>query len=141
MPTIEDLAPLNAEDRLAIVQILQDYSQQVGFPWAVRPLHLGLRDDHGRLIGGLIGFLHWEWLRIEILAVAPEYRGSGWGRRLMAEAERRAIAGGCRQAWVDTFDFQAPDFYEHLGYIRFGELEDYPTGQRRLFYRKVLVSS
>ncbi|MFQ3650372.1 MAG: GNAT family N-acetyltransferase [Gemmataceae bacterium] len=139
MPMIEDLAPLDTDDRLAIVHYLHDYSQQLGFPWAIQPIHLALRDDQGKIIGGLLGVFHWQWLRIKILAVAPEYRGKGWGRRLMAEAERRAIEKGCEQAWVDTFSFQAPDFYRQLGYVLFGELVDYPSGQNRLFFRKVLV--
>jgi GNAT superfamily N-acetyltransferase len=141
MPTIQDLAPLAADDRLAIVQYLQDYSREVGYAWSPQPIHLALRDDDGKIVGGLMGFLHWQWLRIEILAVAPEYRGGGWGRRLMEEAERRALAAGCHHAWVDTFSFQAPAFYEHLGYTRFGELPDYPSTQRRLFYCKALVAT
>jgi ribosomal protein S18 acetylase RimI-like enzyme len=63
---------------------------------------------------------------------------SPWGRRLVEEAERLAAEAGCRQAWVDTFSFQSPGFYQRLGYRVFGELPDYPPGQTRYFLTKVL---
>ncbi|GAQ00024.1 hypothetical protein NIES2104_65890 [Leptolyngbya sp. NIES-2104] len=39
---------------------------------------------------------------------------------------------------MDTFSFQAPEFYQKLGYTVFGELPDFPIGHRRLFLKKVL---
>ncbi|MDR8726188.1 hypothetical protein FEQ05_01456 [Burkholderia pseudomultivorans] len=38
-----------------------------------------------------------------------------------------------------TFQFQARPFYEKLGYVRFGELADYPLGHARIFLKKILV--
>ena len=93
-------------------------------------------DNEGHIVGGLIGELHWGWLRISVLAVAERLAAPGWGRRLVEEAERRAVAAGCRRAWVDTFTFQAPGFYERLGYRAFGELPDYPPGEGRVFLMK-----
>jgi ribosomal protein S18 acetylase RimI-like enzyme len=99
-----------------------------------------LRDEQGQIVGGLLGQLLYSWLRIEILAVAEQYRGQDWGQRLMEEAERRAVEAGCHSAWVDTFSFQAPGFYQRLGYRVFGELPDYPAGQTRLFLCKRLFA-
>jgi ribosomal protein S18 acetylase RimI-like enzyme len=140
MLSIERMTELNPVDREAIVAPLDEYSRRRGFVWQPQPLVLALRGEGGGILGGLIGELHWEWLRIEILAVAEHLRGQGWGRSLVAEAERIAISSGCRQAWVDTFSFQAPDFYRRLGYRVFGELPDYPSGQVRYFMAKVLAA-
>ena len=63
-------------------------------------------------------------------------RGKGIGRKLMADAEARALERGCHSAWVDTFSFQAPGFYPKLGYEVFGEL-DYPP-HKRIFLQKRL---
>jgi len=45
---------------------------------------------------------------------------------------------GARHAFIETHTFQAPDLYRRLGYVPFGELEDYPPGERQLFMRKDL---
>ena len=96
-----------------------------------------LRDGEGELVGGLDGVIGWAWLFVDNLWVHDELRGRGFGRELLARAERRALARGCHSAWLDTF--QARSFYEHLGYAVFGSLEDYPPGQTRHFLRKRLA--
>ena len=45
---------------------------------------------------------------------------------------------GVRNAYVDTFSFQAPEFYRKLGYREFGRLDDFPTGHRRSWLTKAL---
>ena len=38
---------------------------------------------------------------------------------------------------VDTFDFQAKEFYEKFGYVLFATLEDTPSpGHTRYYFRK-----
>lgn len=93
----------------------------------------------GEILGGLLGWTSWEWLRIELLYVAPERRGAGWGTRLVRAAEAEALKRRCRSAWVDSYSFQSPGFYEKLGYTVFGTLDDYPTGHRRYFLQRKLV--
>jgi ribosomal protein S18 acetylase RimI-like enzyme len=57
---------------------------------------------------------------------------------LMREAEAVARENGCTGIWLDTFSFQAPGFYEKLGYTVFGTLADYPPGHSRFFLHKTL---
>ena len=40
---------------------------------------------------------------------------------------------------LDTFDFQAKDFYLKHGYEVFGVLDDCPKGHKRYYMKKVLV--
>jgi ribosomal protein S18 acetylase RimI-like enzyme len=56
----------------------------------------------------------------------------------MAMAEDLARERGCVGVWLDTFDFQAPEFYRKHGYEQFGRLDDYPPGHQRLFFQKRL---
>ena len=93
----------------------------------------------GRLLGGLWGRTSWDWLLIELLYVARAWRGAGWGKRLVRAAEEEAIRRQCRSVWVDLYSFQAPGFYERLGYRVFGALDDYPAGHRRFFLQRKLV--
>lgn len=99
---------------------------------------LTLSDSRGEFAGGLSGYVAYGWLFIDSLWVAEHARSQGQGRNLMLAAEEEARKHGCRNAWVDTFSFQARDFYERLGYQIFGELEDFPPGHRRYFMRKSL---
>jgi GNAT superfamily N-acetyltransferase len=103
------------------------------------PLFLTLLSDDGTFAGGLNGYVSYGWLFIETLWVADNARLQGHGTSLMLAAEEEARKHGCERAWVDTFSFQARRFYEKLGYVVFGELEDYPPGHSRYFLRKGLT--
>jgi len=58
---------------------------------------------------------------------------------LMNEAERLARQRGCNGAQVDTASFQAPEFYEKLGFRIIGTVEDFPPGHARYFLQKDYV--
>jgi hypothetical protein len=45
---------------------------------------------------------------------------------------------GCTMSHLDTFDFQARDFYERNGYELFGALDDCPPGHKRYYLKKAL---
>jgi hypothetical protein len=46
------------------------------------------------------------------------------------------IFGGCTDAFLDTFSFQARGFYEKLGYRVFGGLDNHPAGHQHYFMTK-----
>jgi len=98
---------------------------------------LFLREGGGAIVGGLDGVIGWAWLFVDSLWVHDELRGRGFGRELLAHAERYAATRGCHSAWLDTF--QARGFYERQGYTVFATLEDYPPGQTKYFLRKRLA--
>ena len=96
-----------------------------------------MRDENGAIHAGLVGHCYAGWLFIALLWVEAGLRRSGIGTRLIVEAERHAIEFGCHSAWVDTFSFQAPDFYPRFGYREFARL-DCPPAHERIFFRKTL---
>ncbi|BDV35895.1 GNAT family N-acetyltransferase [Methylocystis iwaonis] len=100
------------------------------------PLSLALRDAGGALQGGLNGVIHWRWLYIRHLWVAPEWRSQGFAKSLIAAAEREARARGAIGAYIDTFDPAVAGFYERLGYLRCGEIADFPPGAQRIYLSK-----
>jgi GNAT superfamily N-acetyltransferase len=97
-----------------------------------------LQDSGAGVVGGGIAEVYWDWLYIDLLWVKEELRGQGYGKSLMARTEEEARQLGAKNAYLDTFSFQAPGFYENLGYATFGELVDFPTGQQRFFMKKEL---
>ena len=116
------------------------FSEQGAGPAQFRPLVLLMSDaESAAVIGGLWGRTSWSFLYVELLYVPDLLRGQGFGSRLLRQAEEEALRRGCTGAWLDTFSFQAPDFYRRRGYTVFGAIEDYPPGHRRYFLRKSLT--
>lgn len=68
-----------------------------------------------------------------------ELRGQGiCSIQLLHQAESEAKMRNCRFAFVNTYQFQAPAFYQKHGYQEVFILKDYPyTGQRH-YYQKDL---
>ncbi len=100
---------------------------------------LNLVLKHGEEIcAGLLGDTYWGWLYISILWVREDLRGQGVGSRLLAGAERIAFERGCRNAHLETHDFQALNFYQKHGYGIFGQLKDLPKGHTKYFLNKKL---
>lgn len=103
-----------------------------------RPLAVVLRDEDGRLVGGLKGTTTFGWLYVSVLWLEEDRRGAGLGSELLRRAESEAVERGCHAACLTSFSFQAPDFYLRHGYRVFGQLEDYPRGETLYFLRKSL---
>jgi ribosomal protein S18 acetylase RimI-like enzyme len=144
--TIHDLSiqnfQQNAERNRATIAAIESgltaYNEATHPDPTASPLVLAARDPHGEVIAGVLGRSAYGWLRIDVVWVAHDLRGSGHGTRLMHKAEQIAIDRGCRGIHLDTHGFQAPGFYERLGYEVFGTLDDYPTGQTHVYLRKQL---
>jgi ribosomal protein S18 acetylase RimI-like enzyme len=82
-----------------------------------QPWHnLFLKDQEGTVVGGVFtSTLFWTQY-LEVLWVDEKYRGLGYGRDLVLEAQRLAKEIGCISSHVYTFSWQAPDFYQAVGY-------------------------
>jgi GNAT superfamily N-acetyltransferase len=104
----------------------------------VQSLCFVLEAPDQEIVGGVIGATYWDWLHIDLLWVKDELRGQGYGHRLLTRAEDEARQRGAKNAYLDTFSFQAPDFYKRHGYQVFGQLEDFPAGHHRYFLTKEL---
>jgi GNAT superfamily N-acetyltransferase len=76
--------------------------------------------------GGLIAEGIGEWMHISLLWVDDQFRRSGLGTLLLKRAEAEAKGRGATGILVDTFSFQAPEFYEKHGYFAYGRIEDCP---------------
>jgi ribosomal protein S18 acetylase RimI-like enzyme len=121
-----------------VVDHLDTYNVAVTGLAEFAEVNLFLRDGDDEVVGGLLGAVWGGVLYVRFLWVGGPRRGQGLGRRLLEEAERRAIAHGCRHVFLDTFSFQAPGFYEKLGYRIYATAEDWPVGHAHHFLRKDL---
>jgi GNAT superfamily N-acetyltransferase len=136
--TIQASGAADDSVRKIIVEQLMAYNASKTGRNDYKPVVVTVTDESETTLGGLWGRTAYDWLFVELLFVPASLRGRGVGSELMRRAETEAIARGCHNAWLDTFEFQARGFYERLGYVCFGELENYPAGTRRYFMRKSL---
>ncbi len=102
------------------------------------PLNLYVEDEKGQLLAGLVAETFGNWLEIEYLFVKEELRGQGIGSKLLQQAESEAKNRNCCFAFVNTYQFQAPDFYQKYGYKEVFALKNYPYTGQRFYYQKDL---
>ena len=103
-------------------------------------LAITAEDAAGANQGGLWMLVRRGWLFLDMLVLAPGARRGGTGRRILTMAEDEARARGCAGVWLDTFGFQAPEFYRRQGYRAFGALADYPAPHGRHWFRTPVQS-
>ena len=93
-----------------------------------KPIWLNAKDAEGKLVGGLRAVIVLYWLRVEVLWVEESARGKGLGARLLRHAEAAAKEMGAENAGLETFEWQAPDFYLKQGYEEAARIENYVKG-------------
>ncbi len=102
-------------------------------------LNFCIKDDGGVIIAGIIAVMYcWGMLYVDVLAVDQKYHKKGLGSKLLSYVEDAAKKLGATLAHLDSFDFQAKDFYLKHGYEVFGVLDDCPKGHKRYYMKKVL---
>lgn len=91
----------------------------------------------GNVLAGINSKLNgWKCLHIEILWVEEEFRRCGYGTVLLNEVERAAKNLGSSLIRLETYDFQAKDFYLKHGFEIFGVLDNCPNGHKFYFLKK-----
>ena len=130
----------NTESQKAqkIGDLIRSYNRSKREAAESEPLNLYVEDDSGQLMAGLVAETFGNWLEIEYLFVKEDLRGQGIGSQLLQQAESEAKKRNCRFAFVNTYQFQAPAFYQKYGYKEVFVLKDYPYSGQRHYYQKDL---
>ena len=132
------LENIESQKSQVIGDLIRSYNRSKREVAESEPLNLYVEDDSGELMAGLVAETFGNWLEIEYLFVKEDLRGQGIGSQLLHQAESEAKKRNCRSVFVNTYQFQAPTFYEKQGYKEVFTLKDYPyTGQRH-YYQKDL---
>lgn len=96
-------------------------------------------NEDGKIIGGILSKIYcWECMYIDTLWIETDFRNQGLGAMLLKQIENEALKYQCTVIHLDTFDFQAKDFYIKYGYEIFGILDDCPQNHKRYFLKKHL---
>lgn len=75
-----------------------------------------IEDENGTMVGGCSGCHMYGSTYIDALWVHEALRKQGYGKALMLEAETLANKNNTNFMTVNTFDWEALDFYKHLGF-------------------------
>lgn len=132
----------NQEDSDYIIEKLVEYNlskvpqtQEVAYVW----LNKIVENDDKEIVGGILAKMYcWNVIYIDALWINENYRGFGLGEKLLFEIENIAKKEKCYLIHLDTFDFQAKNFYIKNGYEVFGVLDDCPKDHKRFFLKKYL---
>lgn len=127
------------EKNYVINELINYNNQQVPFtqPNVYEHINFIAKDQKGKIAGGIYSkFYCWKILFIEILWVDEAYRHQGIGSSLMKKLEETVKEKGGSLIHLDTFDFQAKDFYLKQGFEIYGVLDDCPPGHSRTYLKK-----
>jgi len=130
----------NTESQKAqeIGNLIRSYNRSKREAAESEPLNLYVEDNSGEVLAGLVAETFGNWLEIEYLFVKEDLRGQGIGSQLLQRAESEAKKRNCHYVFVNTYQFQAPAFYQKHGYQEVFTLKDYPCTGQRHYYQKDL---
>ena len=132
------------EEEMMIVQkSLEEYKKQ--FPNGeldipTPDISLVLKNSSGTIVGGVITSMLTGVMHLEVLWIDEMYRGRGYGKALVLQAESIAKEKGYPASQTWTFSFQAPEFYQRIGYKLVGTFDGYTDGITEHILRKKLES-
>jgi len=129
---------MTREEANFVQKKLVDFADQFTPPRNYRELGVVLRDATGNVAGGITANTVWDWLQIGVLWLPDELRGQGHGHRLLQRIEAIGRDYGCAYAKLDTFEFEAREFYESHGYQVRSQTDGFPTGHTQYHLTKCL---
>lgn len=132
------LENMESEKTQELANLIKAYNRSKREPSRSEPLNIYVEDEKGNLMAGMVAETFGNWLEIEYLYVREDLRGQGLGSRILKMAEKESRERRCKYSFVDTFNFQAPKFYEKHGYKEVFSLKKYPYTGERYYYTKEL---
>lgn len=131
-----DLTPSSADDSAIIAGLQESNAKATGHK--TQHYSVFARIEPGKIVGGTLVYVGRDSAFVDSIWVDTAYRLQGIGRFLLNEVENEAKRRNCVWVKLDTYEFQAPQFYLNCGYEIYGEVKDYTCGQSKIFLRKSL---
>lgn len=128
-----EILPARPEDLSAIAEIealsnlnqwgTENYKSELGKD---ENLFFVAREGH-KIVGFVFSRLITPAVEIFNIAVLPEFRKQGIGRKLLDAILERAVKAGCRECWLEVREsnLEARRFYEKLNFQNVGRRKNY----------------
>ncbi len=94
--------------------------------------------DGSEFVGAVVAQMFWGQLHVKYLLIEDKYRKCGIGRRLMERIFEFGKERKCSFVFVETMSFQAPEFYQKLGFVVEYVRHGYSNGTSFYYLRKDL---
>jgi len=95
------------------------------------------KGENGEYIAGVYGKIIFSVININYLWVSESYRSQGLGKALIQRVELESKIYGVEKIFVETYTFQAVNFYLKLGFKEVGRYTDYPkVGIDKVMFQK-----
>lgn len=94
---------------------------------------------NSQIIGGALVWEHSDAFYIDVLWLNESYRKKGIGTKIISMIETMALDKGILKIFVDTYEFQAQEFYQKHGFNSIGIIPEYLLGYDRVFLRKDIL--
>jgi len=95
-------------------------------------------DEGGRVVGDAIGSSWGELYELQQLWVEAGHSSNGLGIHLLQEFESHAAQMSCKSFYLETLNFQVPEFYMMLGYSVAFTCSGYPHATGKFYMVKDL---
>ena len=129
----------NKQDAGAILEKLKEFNRtHCQDPVEGMPLGIYYEDEKGEKLAGLVGETLGNWLSVNFLFVSDTLRGQGVGGKLLAAAEAEGKKRGCKYVILNTNSFQAPGFYQKMGYTCVFVQKEFPQTGEKYYFTKEL---
>jgi GNAT superfamily N-acetyltransferase len=119
-----------------LVNRIYAFNAQVTGYFDARLLGGRVRAPSGETLGAFNGHTWGGCCVVSNLWVDDGCRGQGLGRLLLQAVEAEAMRRGCAQIVLSTHSFQAPAFYEQMGYLRLSVIYGQPKGYADIVFVK-----
>lgn len=116
---METIRPNVQGDNDRIHQKLRQYNRKFIHNFKDYSFHI---EQDGVMVAGIVASSTMDTLEVEFLFVEEAYRGRGLGQQLLEHVEKLARQEGLRRILLNTYSFQAPGFYQKLGYQQIAEI-------------------
>ncbi len=114
------------------------YHDKKGHRRTSEVINIFLKDDKKKVYAGAVATVLWNGIEINSLWVDESLRDKGFGKKLVEMIEDEGKKRNCTICYTNTFTWQAPEFYEKLGYKVYGELKNFPPGNSLTYFYKQL---
>ena len=123
------------KDKRAVHEMLRNFNTEFMCECVDYSYHL---ESGGNVVAGIVAESVFDTVEVEFLFVSEEYRGKGYGKALLRQVEEEAKNRQMKRILLNTYSFQAPDFYEKMGYVCLFKVDPVFKDHSQSYYIKML---